>query len=43
MAAVNVGERTLAPQGGRVQMFARVGYPKAKSVSPRRGLQAHIV
>jgi hypothetical protein len=41
--ALQAAHRALAPQGGRVQMFARVGHPKAKSVSPRRGLQAHIV
>lgn len=35
--------RELAPDGGRVQMLARIGYPKAKiPPAPRRGLAAQI-
>lgn len=35
--------RELAPDGGRVQMLARIGYPKAQvPPAPRRGLAAQI-
>lgn len=35
--------RELAPDGGRIQMLARIGYPKAKiPPSPRRGMAAQI-
>jgi len=35
--------KELAPDGGRVQMLARIGYPKAKiPPAPRRGLAAQI-
>lgn len=35
--------RELAPDGGRIQMLARIGYPKAEvSPAPRRGLAAQI-
>lgn len=32
----------LAPDGGRVQMLARIGYAKAVQPAPRRGLAANI-
>lgn len=36
--------RELAPDGGRIQMLARIGYPKAKiPPAPRRGLNAQIL
>jgi len=35
--------KALAPEGGRIQMLARIGYPKAKAPpAPRRGLAAQI-
>ena len=35
--------KELAPDGGRIQMLARIGYPKAKiPPAPRRGLDAQI-
>ncbi len=35
--------RELAPQGGRIQMLARIGYPKAEiPPAPRRGLAAQL-
>lgn len=35
--------RTLAPAGGRIQMLARIGYPKAEvPPAPRRGLAAQL-
>lgn len=35
--------KQLAPDGGRIQMLARIGYPKAKiPPAPRRGLAAQI-
>lgn len=35
--------RELAPDGGRIQMLARIGYPKAQvPAAPRRGLAAQI-
>lgn len=35
--------KELAPDGGRVQMLARIGYPKSKlRPAPRRGLNAQI-
>lgn len=35
--------RELAPDGGRIQMLARIGYPKAQvPPAPRRGLAAQI-
>lgn len=34
----------LAPGGGRVQMFARIGYAKASPPpAPKRGLDAQII
>lgn len=36
--------KALAPDGGRIQMLARIGYPKAPiPPAPRRGLNAQIV
>ncbi len=36
--------KELAPDGGRIQMLARIGYPKAKiPPAPRRGLNAQIL
>ncbi len=36
--------KQLAPDGGRIQMLARIGYPKAKiPPAPRRGLNAQIL
>jgi hypothetical protein len=40
--ALKAAHEALAPEGGRVQMFARVGYAKPVPPSPRRGLSAHI-
>lgn len=34
--------QALAPQGGRVQMFVRIGYAKPVRPAPRRGLAAQI-
>lgn len=35
--------RELAPDGGRIQMLARIGYPKAQiPLAPRRGLAAQL-
>lgn len=35
--------RELAPEGGRIQMLARIGYPKAEvPPAPRRGLAAQL-
>jgi len=35
--------KDLAPEGGRIQMLSRIGYPKAKlRAAPRRGLAAQI-
>jgi hypothetical protein len=35
--------KELAPQGGRIQMLARIGYPKAEvPPAPRRGLAAQL-
>lgn len=35
--------RELAPEGGRIQMLARIGYAKAVPPAPRRGLAANLV
>jgi hypothetical protein len=36
--------RELAPEGGRIQMLSRIGYPKAElRPAPRRGLNAQIL
>ncbi|MDP2258204.1 MAG: hypothetical protein Q8J89_00630 [Caulobacter sp.] len=36
--------KALAPDGGRIQMLARIGYPKARlRPAPRRGLAAQIL
>lgn len=35
--------KAMAPNGGRVQMFARIGYGKPVPPAPRRGLDAQIL
>ena len=35
--------RAMAPDGGRVQMFARIGHAKPVPPAPRRGLDAQIL
>jgi len=44
MNALRAGiHRELAPSGGRVQMFARIGYAKSVPPAPRRGLDQNLL
>jgi hypothetical protein len=42
-ASLSRAQRLLAPGGGRVQMFVRLGHAKAVPASPRRGLEPILV
>jgi len=42
-AAMAAAHKAMAPEGGRLQMFVRIGYAKPVPPAPRRGLDAQIL